>query len=526
MEAAEDLSELLANDLVELSVAARKQDLRGVSRFFAEELTGTPFPGGTPALEPEVKWIHSRRWPLEESPRSLVRAEFLDAWVGFFEQFADLDDVRFKVKEARFNSGSSGVARVHFFIVARNQAEQREWVQGWASVEVVSSESSSSSVSQRWLIRAFRLEEVRSTVSERDLFSEVAVPAGVAVTVPSYGSPENSGFVWHGAAAADVNRDGALDVFATGASKNYLYLNDGNGRFHDRAGEAGIEFLLGEGAAPLFLDYDNDGDQDLFISSVGDQMLFENRLEPEGRLEFEDVSAEAGVAVPATGFSAVAGDVNGDGLMDIYVASYNRYGAIMPNAWHQATNGTPNLLFVNKGDGRFGEEAKRYGVADTRWSYAAAFVDFDGDSDQDLYVANDFGENGLFLNDGGRFRDVAAERGVLDPGNGMGVSFGDFDNDGDLDLHVTNMSSTAGRRILGRLFPQSSSEGDLLQKLAAGNSLYENLGDGSFENVSSTAGGLSAGWAWGGGFIDFDNDGWSDLYTPNGFISGKSMKDT
>jgi hypothetical protein len=108
----------------------------------------------------------------------------------------------------------------------------------------------------------------------------------------------------------------------------------------------------------------------------------------------------------------------------------------------------------------------------------------------------------------------------------MGVAFGDYNNDGLLDLHVTNMSSTAGNRILSRLFPGAEPQGNVLKKLAAGNSLFENLGNGRYRDVTAEVGGFAGGWAWGGGFIDFDNDGWEDIFTPNGFISGKSMKDT
>jgi hypothetical protein len=201
-------------------------------------------------------------------------------------------------------------------------------------------------------------------------------------------------------------------------------------------------------------------------------------------------------------------------------------------------NGTANLLFINQKDGTFKESAKAWGVADGRWSYAAQFVDLNQDGRQDLYVVNDFGENALYLNLGNRFEDRARASGTLDPGNGMGVSFGDYNNDGQLDLYVTNMSSTAGNRILGRLFPESGPDNNVLRKLAAGNSLFQGKSDGSFTDVTQQVGPFEAGWAWGGVFIDlagwawggvfidFDNDGWEDLYSPNGFISGKSMKDT
>ena len=158
--------------------------------------------------------------------------------------------------------------------------------------------------------------------------------------------------------------------------------------------------------------------------------------------------------------------------------------------------------------------------------YAAAFADLDEDGDLDLYVANDFGENAYYRNDGNRFEYIAEQAGLKDPGFGMGVSFGDPDNDGDLDLHITNMSSTAGKRILARLYPDAHPDGQFLDKLASGNSVYENLGDGTFRDMSAKLGGFPAGWAFGGGFLDFDNDGWEDIYTPNGFVSGKSMKDT
>ncbi|MDP6446049.1 MAG: VCBS repeat-containing protein, partial [Pirellulaceae bacterium] len=100
------------------------------------------------------------------------------------------------------------------------------------------------------------------------------------------------------------------------------------------------------------------------------------------------------------------------------------------------------------------------GVIDVYGWPSPNFADFDDDGDLDLYVANDFGENGYYRNDGAVFVDAAGELGLSDPGNGMGASFGDFDNDGHLDLHVTNMSSTAGNRILQRLFPDAATQMD------------------------------------------------------------------
>ena len=88
------------------------------------------------------------------------------------------------------------------------------------------------------------------------------------------------------------------------------------------------------------------------------------------------------------------------------------------------------------------------------------------------------------------------------------------------------MSSTAGNRILARLFPEQDSGDPLLLKLASGNTLFLGDGDGNFSDITQDVGGIGAGWAWGSGFLDFDNDGWEDVYAPNGFISGKTMNDT
>ncbi len=547
LEVIEELSESLANDLLQLSVLTRDRDISGMADFFPPQLSAKPFPSRPLPTQNQVKWIGIHNWAMADGKDFLMSKtsaelnnskitgkEFLNGWSEFLEHFSEIEDARFKVKEANFADnaksvigaeqptaevGATGRARVAFYVIGRDISGKREWARGvfWANVRA--------DKNKHWQFDSFEFASFDSMVAATDIFSEVGVPAGVGAISPAFGTPENSGFVWHGAAAGDFNNDGWVDLFVVGANRNYLYLNDKTGSFKDVSSEAGVE-ILASGSAPLVFDYDNDGDQDIFISAVGQQILLENTFKQTGKLSFNDVSLESGVAKNAIGFSAVAGDVNGDGRLDIYVTSYNRYGQITPDSWFRATNGTSNLLFISQPDGTFREESAKWGVDDKRWSYAAEFSDVNGDGKIDLYVANDFGEKALYINKGDHFTDEAKERGVLDPGNGMGVSFGDYNNDGRLDLHVTNMSSTAGNRILTRLFPNSSAKDNVLKKLAAGNNLYENTGDGKFKDVTAEVGGFGGGWAWGGGFIDFDNDGWEDIYTPNGFISGKSMKDT
>ncbi len=525
MERTEELSESLANQLLDFSVAARNGNLAEMGQSVGETLQATPLPeleGFTP------NWIRGELQAGDldlagKNLSSLSREEWLSQWQRFVDSCSTIEDVRFKISGAQFEAEGSRVTAkglLKFFLVGEKSAGHLLWVRGTGRVRAIQPPDS-----QVWVISTLKLDTVSVAESRRAPFSEVATPAGVALALPRYGSPGNDDFVYHGAASADLNGDGHLDLFVTGIRRNYLYLNQGGGRFQESARKSGIE-ITRPATSPLFLDYDNDGDLDLFMAAVGDQMLFENRLVPDGKLTFQDLSEESAVAVSAVGFSATAGDVNRDGWMDVYVASYNLYGRVMPDSWHEARNGTSNLLFINQKDGTFLEAAQSWGAADRRWSYSAQFADVDSDGKVDLYVANDFGKNALYINQGNHFRDNAEPSGTVDAGNGMGVSFGDYDNDGDLDLFVTNMSSMAGNRILNRLFPSGDRDDNVLKKLASGNTLFRKDGEGVFKDVTSQVGPFPGGWAFGGVFVDIDNDGWEDLYAPNGFVSGETMKDT
>ena len=143
-------------------------------------------------------------------------------------------------------------------------------------------------------------------------------------------------------------------------------------------------------------------------------------------------------------------------------------------------------------------------------------------------MANDFGRKNLYRNDNGHFVDIAAAAGVEDIGPGMSVAWGDANNDGHVDLYVSNMFSSAGSRITHqRAFKPGAATGDLegFRRHARGNSLFINRGDGTFSDKSIESGTSMGRWAWGSLFVDFNNDGWRDLYVTNGFVTADNNND-
>jgi hypothetical protein len=187
-------------------------------------------------------------------------------------------------------------------------------------------------------------------------------------------------------------------------------------------------------------------------------------------------------------------------------------------------------LFRNDGDWTFIDATEETGLdaGNGRWSLAAAWEDYDNDGDSDLYVVNDFGHNNLYRNDRGRFTEVADMAGVVDANQGMSVTWADYNNDGWMDVYVSNMFSAAGNRVTRQpsFMPnQSRDTTGLFQQLAKGNTLLENLGDGTYRDVSLDTGVTMGRWAWASLFADVNNDGWEDLLVTNGYLTQESSDD-
>lgn len=388
-------------------------------------------------------------------------------------------------------------------------------------------------------IRLVRFEEV---ASRRSLFVDATQAVIGATSVYReqlrYGANhwteridavgESNFFGHQGLAVGDVNGDGLEDLYvAMGTGlPNKLFIQQPDGSARDMAADAGVAWL-DDTKGVLLVDLDNDGDQDL-LCAMGPAIVY-CRNDGAGRFTpYRSMRASTDAAF----YSLAAADYDLDGDLDIYGCRYVkiRYGLSVPLPFHDAENGPPNHLLRNDGPAGFTDVTAEVGLSqhNTRFSLSATWIDYDNDGDPDLYVANDFGRNNLYRNEGGKFMDVAAVSGTQDQAAGMGVSWSDVDNDGDFDLYVSNMFSAAGQRIAYQPKFQPNAAATVrteMQRYALGNSLFANRGDGTFEDISVSAGVRMGRWSWGAKFVDLDNDGFDDLVVPNGFVTNTQADD-
>jgi enediyne biosynthesis protein E4 len=329
-----------------------------------------------------------------------------------------------------------------------------------------------------------------------------------------------------GAAFIDYDNDGWQDVFlASGtrldglppavSSTNRLYRNNGDGKFSEVTAKAGL-VRTGWAQGVCVGDYENDGFDDLFVSSYGKNALYHNN----GTGTFTEVAEKAGVVNNRThwGSGCAFLDYDRDGYLDLFVASYIDldlktaplpetgpclYKGLTVACGPPGLTGGVNMLYRNNGDGTFTDVSEKTGITKANGTYGLGVLtgDFDNDGWPDIYVASDSAPSALYHNNkNGTFTDIGIEAGSAfsidgKPQAGMGVSAGDYDRDGWLDIFKTNFSGDTS-------------------------SLYHNTGKGTFDDVTFPAGmGLNTRWlGWGCGFVDVDNDGWPDIFLVNGHV--------
>jgi len=315
----------------------------------------------------------------------------------------------------------------------------------------------------------------------------------------------------------DFNKDGWNDFYLTNSrygANNALYQNLGNGQFKDVADDLGIgninETGTGVSMGSVWADFNNDGYEDLFIYKWGRPQLFVN----DSGKRFLDVTNDAGLPDWVNSNAAIWLDYNNDGLVDLLIGGYYKENIdlwnldntlIMPESFEYATNGGRNFLMENQGDGQFIDVAYSKGLTSTRWTLAIGAYDFDQNGYPDLFIANDYSVDELYLNLGDDgFREMGREAKIgYAPKSGMNVSFGDVKNEGRFSVYVSNITEM----------------GILLQ----GNNMWMPGGDEQKLTFSNNAGALGielGGWSYGSQFGDLNNDGFVDLYLANGYISG------
>ena len=332
----------------------------------------------------------------------------------------------------------------------------------------------------------------------------------------------------HGLAVGDANGDGRDDTYICQPTSmpNRLLIQQEDGTVEDVSAESGVD-LMHFSRSALFVDLDNDGDQDLVVSVLFSLLVYSNDGTGKFRLESELLDAR-------NAFSLSAADYDNDGDLDLYTCEYypfNSHTTMLAFSYrlHDANNGGRNVLFRNDGGWSFTDVTREVGLeeANTRFSLAAAWEDYDNDGDMDLYVANDFGRNCFYVNENGKFRNRAAEMGIEDQSFGMSIDWADANRDGEMDLYVANMFSTAGHRITYQdsyLSERPEMRG-LAQYMARGNSFFVGTGKDKFIDRGANANVAMGRWSWTSLFTDIDNDGWEDLVIANGFLTREKADD-
>jgi len=341
-----------------------------------------------------------------------------------------------------------------------------------------------------------------------------------------------------GLCAADVDGDGLPDLyFVTQLGTNELWKNLGDGRFVNATAGAGLGWPDPIGVGCAFADIDNDGDPDLFVTTVRHgNRLFENL----GNGTFRDITAQAGVGYVGHSSGAVFFDYDGDGLLDLFVTNVGVYtsNARGPGGYYVGLSDAfmghlhperaeASILYHNLGGNRFKDVTREVGLVDLSWSGDATALDINDDGFPDLYILDMQGGDHLWLNEGGKhFRDATATYFPKPPWGSMGAKAFDFDGDGRLDLFVTSMHPDMWVNIApgdwkaeGRKADTATVAAGMIPEGKAhfifGNELFANRGGGRFAEISDSVG-VETYWPWGPSVDDFNADGWDDIFIAAG----------
>lgn len=543
------------------------------AKLFTESVTVRDLGPSTQAQAAEVSLpLTITEWGVTTNASTLTE---VGIWRPLFSKMAFFEVATFKIVSGSFVDGDANRFQTHTAFAGSGRGKDgllygltgavdlgwlrtgEEWkIASWATVSLRASSTEEPffrDVLAEAIPSSTQLDLATRSVHERYI-SEVFKTGGTTFTYPKdywiYVTTWDTLDQHPSIAVVDLDRDGWDDFYVTARwGRNQFWHNRGDGTFEEIAGKLGID-LDGMCNAAVFADFDNDGDDDLFVGrSIERSRYFRN----EGGRFVDASTTHIAIDLPHWTSAVSCADYNGDGLLDVYLSTY-RLPITRPREllsrefltpeqqveWKKRRiadhpvfrlTGPPNVLLVNRGDGRFELAPEAKEVEAWLSAFQGTWSDFDNDGDPDLFIANDWAPDNVFRNDVGedgkrRFVDVTTEvAGDQLQGFGMGVSLGDYDNDRNLDLFLTYMFSKAGSRIT------QSFEGleKRMYEGAQGNKLFRG-GGGKFELVS----GLhppalkvaKSGWSWGGQFADLDHNGFLDLYVANGYYTAPSESAT
>jgi len=326
-----------------------------------------------------------------------------------------------------------------------------------------------------------------------------------------------------GAVCLDADGDGDQDLFIGGGRRlgSSFWRNEGEWRFTETTALSGLDDVGMRGAAG---DYDGDGKDDLIV--VGDAGGETKLFRSNGDGTFEDRTEALGLDdAQLLAETALWFDYDSDGDLDLYIVYLGDYHAGRLPDPDDPSNGLPNRLLRNRGDGTFEDATTEAGLGDSHWGWAAAVLDANDDGRPDLFLCNGFGPSRLMLNsEGGRFIDGTSKSGIEILALCNGVSVADFDRDGVQDLFLSSVGTPQdldhdlhGKDKNPLFDPDLFSSGIPGTKLRWQSRLYRGSGGGRFEGVHDERVPDEIGWAYNGLFLDADRDGWQDLFVVNGF---------
>jgi ASPIC and UnbV/FG-GAP-like repeat len=520
------------------AAALPKGDAGALAHFYAPDFTGTRLGLMTRDLADEKDG--ARHYRQRSDGAALDAAGAAAEWRAYRDSFTSIEEAGLHLEQLEQWSGDTLAGIIRAEIIGTPNGSPR------SGIDRARFRMSFTRTPEGLRIRSASLVDGERIIAERAQFEDVAHAAGVDFKNQYYpkfiNEPVAFGMIRYGPggiSAVDYDNDGFYDLFIPDGVRSRLFHNRGDGTFEDVTAKAGLDGLDGVSVG-VFADFDNDGFKDLFVSrTFKHNQLFHNN----GDGTFTDVTAKSGIGDDCCTTVASWGDYDNDGFLDLYVGRYLDPRTKIPTTFY-ARNGEPNQLYHNNGDGTFTNVTEKAGVGEVGLCLGTVWGDYDNDGFLDLYVVNDFGRKTLYHNNrNGTFTDVTVASGTLDYGAGMSASFGDYNNDGNLDIYVANIRSehswfaeppTVWRYMFNtwrqgvwmsdmplyfQIFRQSGfGFVKVFKDMASGNTLLKNRGDGTFEDTTWASSANPIGWFWGSSFADFDNDGWLDIYSADGWV--------